>query len=203
MNFAIAAAFLLGALAWTLVEYLLHRFVGHGQRRRMPSSPWARLTPRGFLGAFNDEHLRHHADARYFAPTSQKVVAALVVGSVFAAVGTLLVGPVLGPAFAVGFSVTYATYEVLHRRIHTHAPRGRYGRWLRRHHLYHHFKTPRLNHGVTSPLWDKVARTELRLDDGEPLRVPQNLAPPWMTDGCGGVWRELAHDYVVAAGARP
>ncbi len=202
MIFAIVAAFLLGALAWTVVEYLLHRFVGHGPRRPVPASPWARLTPRGFLAAFNDEHLRHHADAKYFTPTSQKVVAALVTTGVYAAVGALLVGPVVGSAFAVGFSLTYATYEVLHRRIHTHRPRGRYGRWLRRHHLFHHFKTPRSNHGVTSPLWDKVARTERRLDDGQPLRVPHHLAPPWMTDEGGSVWRELAHDYVVAAGGR-
>lgn len=203
MTMGIATAFLLGALAWTAVEYLLHRFVGHGPRRQAPASAWARLTPRGFLGAFNDEHLRHHADARYFAPTSQKVVASLATVIVFGSLGTLLVGPMLGPAFAVGFSVTYAAYEVLHRRIHTHPPRGRYGRWMRRHHLFHHFKTPRLNHGVTSPLWDKVARTERRLDDAHPLRVPRHLAPPWITDARGAVWPELADDYVVVtAGQR-
>lgn len=203
MIIGIATAFLLGALGWTVVEYLLHRFVGHGPRRPAPSSVWARLTPRGFLGAFNDEHLRHHADARYFAPTSQKVAASLVTVIVFGAVGTLLIGPSLGPAFAVGFSLTYAAYEVLHRRIHTHRPRGRYGRWVRRHHLFHHFKTPRLNHGVTSPLWDKVAGTERCLGDGQPLRVPRHLAPAWMTDGCGAMWPELAHDYLVTpAGQR-
>lgn len=199
MIVVVAAAFLLGVLGWTLAEYLLHRFVGHGPRRPPPPSAWARLTPRGFLGAFNDEHLRHHADARYFAPTSQKVVASLATVIVFGATGTLLVGPLAGPAFAAGFSLTYAAYEVLHRRIHTHPPRGPYGRWSRRHHLLHHFKTPRLNHGVTSPLWDKIAGTERRLDHGEPLRVPRHLAPPWITDDGGAVRSELARDYVVAA----
>lgn len=194
---ATAATFVLGALGWTLAEYLLHRFVGHGPRRPVPRSAWGRLTPRGFLGAFNDEHLRHHADARYFAPTSQKVVAAVVTVSAFSALGTLVAGPVLGPAFGLGFGLTYAGYEVLHRRIHTHPPRGTYGRWLRRHHLLHHFKTPRLNHGVTSPLWDKLVRTERRFD-GEPLRVPRALAPPWMTDGRGVLHPELGREYVLA-----
>ena len=191
--------FVTGAFTWTGIEYLLHRFVGHGRRRPAPSSLWRRLTPSGFLGAFNDEHLRHHADARYFAPTSQKVVAAIVVASVLTTVGTLLVGAMAGAAFGIGFALMYATYEVLHRRIHTHAPHGRYGRWLRRHHLFHHFKTPRMNHGVTSPLWDKLTRTERRLPDGEPLRVPRHLAPPWMVDAQGGVQAEFAQEYVIPA----
>ncbi len=199
MTAALVPAFLLGGLGWTAVEYLLHRFVGHGPRRPVPRSRWARLTPRGFLGAFNDEHLRHHADARYFAPTSQKVFAALAATIVLTGIGTLVVGVATGFAFAVGFGLTYASYEVLHRRIHTHPPRGRYGRWLRRHHLHHHFKTPRMNHGVTSSLWDKVARTERRPDADEPLRVPRHLAPPWMIDGRGAVRRELAHEYVIPA----
>lgn len=191
-------AALLGALTWTGVEYLLHRFVGHGPRRQPPPTLLRRLTLQGFLGAFNDEHLRHHADARYFAPTSQKVGAAIVVAIVFATIGSVVAGPTIGTAYALGFAGMYGTYEILHRRVHTHGPRGRYGRWRRRHHLFHHFKTPRMNHGVTSPVWDKAARTEEVLAPNEPLRVPRHLAPPWMTDGAGRVHAAYADEYVIA-----
>ena len=42
-------------------------------------------------------------------------------------------------AFTTGMISTYAAYEILHRRIHTHPPANAYGRWMRRSHLYHHF----------------------------------------------------------------
>lgn len=192
------AAFVLGGATWTVSEYLLHRFVGHGPRREPPATLWRRVTPAGFLGAFNDEHLRHHADARYFAPTSQKLTAAAFVVIVLGALGSVLVGRALGGAYAVGFVMVYGAYEIIHRRIHTHGPRGRYSRWQRRHHLFHHFKTPRLNHGVTSPVWDKVWGTEVVLPDDEPLRVPRHLAPPWMIASDGTIHAAYAGDYRIA-----
>jgi sterol desaturase/sphingolipid hydroxylase (fatty acid hydroxylase superfamily) len=32
-------------------------------------------------------------------------------------------------------------------------------RWLRRHHLQHHYAAPDQNFGVSSPLWDIIFRT--------------------------------------------
>ncbi|MBI2391172.1 MAG: sterol desaturase family protein [Deltaproteobacteria bacterium] len=195
-------AFLAGALTWSASEYVIHRFVGHGRKRTRPRTIAAQLTPSGLAAAFNAEHLAHHADPSYFAPTSQKVAAAVVVTGTAAAVGSLLLGPRRGLSFAVGFGASYAAYEVLHRRVHTHPPRGRYGRWLRRHHLFHHHKTPRSNHGVTTPLWDRVFDTEVPVS--ERIRVPRRAAPPWMLDERGGLRPELAADYeLVGAGDSP
>ena len=191
-------AFLAGAAAWSISEYTLHRFVGHGPRRRRPSG-LSLLTPKGLMAAFNEEHLAHHADPMYFAPTSQKVVAAVVVTTAAAAVGSAFVGPRRAISFALGFSSTYLAYEVLHRRVHTHAPRNAYGRWLRRHHLYHHHKSPRMNHGVTSPLWDRVFGTEVKVDDR--MRVPRRAAPKWMLDDSGAVRPEYATDFEIGGNA--
>ena len=47
------------------------------------------------------------------------------------------------------------------------------------HHLHHHFRNPKANHGVTSPVWDHVFRTA---DPVEVVRVPRKLAPFWLTD---------------------
>jgi hypothetical protein len=173
-------SFLAGALTWSASEYAIHRFVGHGPKRERPAGLRAFLTPSGLAASFNEEHLAHHTDPSYFAPTHQKVVAAIAVTTAAAAIGSLLVGPRRGISYALGLGAMYAGYEVVHRRIHTHAPRGHYSRWVRRHHLYHHHKSPRTNHGVTSALWDKVFETEVEVK--ERLRVPRRAAPKWMVD---------------------
>lgn len=187
--------FAAGALTWSALEYGIHRFVGHGPRRTRPKSILAQLTPSGIAAAFNEEHLAHHTDHRYFAPTSQKAAAAVLVTGAAAAVGSLILGPRRGLSFALGLGATYVGYEVVHRRIHTHGPTGAYGRWMWRHHLYHHFKSPRMNHGVTSPVWDKVFETEVKVE--ERMKIPRRHAPDWLIDESGNVRPEYAADYEV------
>lgn len=169
--------FLLGAVAWSAAEYAIHRFVGHGPKREVPTSLLRRATLSGLAAEFNREHLAHHADPTYFAPTERKLLAAAVAIPVATLALTPIVGVRRAMSFATGFAVAYGAYEVAHRRIHTHPAKTRYGRWMRRHHLAHHYKTPRANHGVTSPVWDRVFGTEKPLDR---IRVPQKMAPVWM-----------------------
>lgn len=172
----------LGALAWTLAEYLLHRFHGHHARGR---------------NHFSREHLRHHGRRHYFAPTWQKVATAAPVLGGMGVLAALVAGAT-GVAFTVGFGVAYAGYEVLHRRIHTHPPRGPYGRWARLHHLFHHFGDPWSNHGVTTSLWDHVFRTWVA--PGR-VGVPPHMAMRWLLDESRAVRPEYAADY--ALGRRP
>lgn len=188
-------AFAAGVAAWSAAEYALHRYVGHGPRRRRPPRWYQRLTPSGLLAEFNEEHLAHHADPTYFAPTERKALAALVVTSAAGALGSLVAGPRRGWGFALGLGLTYAGYELVHRFIHTRPPTGPYSRWVRRHHLLHHFRAPRMNHGVTSPLWDHAFSTEVP-DPGR-LRVPAKHAPPWMVDAGGAVREAYRDDYDV------
>ncbi len=152
------ALLIAGAFTWSCLEYLIHRFLGHGLKGRIRVSR---------------EHLAHHSDPNYFTPTVQKVALGLVFGVVIFALGRLLLGNALALTFCVGFLSAYGFYEVLHRRIHTHAPLGRYGEMVRKHHLSHHFTDARLRHGVTSRIWDRVFGT-----NGKPavVRVPRKLA---------------------------
>ncbi len=154
--------FIAGALGWSLSEYLLHRFVGHGLKGRVRMSR---------------EHLAHHSNPDYFAPTYQKVALAAVWVLVLFALTRMLWGGALALCFTSGFITTYAFYEFLHRRIHTHAPMGRYGQMVRRHHLAHHFTDARLYHGVTSRIWDRVFHTHGPVTR---VRVPRKLATQWM-----------------------
>jgi len=176
----IPAAFVGGAFLWSFTEYAMHNWRGHKGKGKNP---------------FSREHLAHHADSDYFTPTYKKVRTASVV--------TLLVLPPLawagglpfGVALVAGFLASYIGYEVLHRRIHTHPPTGPYGRWARKHHFYHHFSRPNLNHGVTSPIWDVVFGT---LERPEVVRVPAKKAMSWLLDPeTGDVAAPYAADYVV------
>jgi hypothetical protein len=112
-------------------------------------------------------------------------------------VASVVGGTATGLLFTAGFIGMYLCYEVLHRRAHTHPPRGSYGRWLRRNHFAHHFADPRRAHGVTTPLWDFVFATRLAVDR---VRVPRRLAMPWLVDARSELLPAHAEDYELVGG---
>ena len=169
MILSVLAAFLLGAITWTFLEYVIHRWLGHDVRTR----------PNPFAA----EHVRHHSQGDYFAPAWKKGLSALVAVALLIGPSVALAGAVVGSSFALGFVSMYIAYEVLHRRDHTHPGRGSYMRFLRRHHFYHHFTDPSCNHGVTSPVWDWVFGT---LRAPGLIRVPPKLAMRWLLDPSTG-----------------
>ena len=177
-------AVLLGAVGWSLAEYLLHRFVFHGASATR-------------LGA--GEHRRHHAQVDYFAPWWQKALAASLATAVLLPLASVIGGAVSGLAFTAGFIGMYLVYEILHRRAHTHPPRGTYGRWRRRNHFAHHFADPKRAMGVTSPVWDFVFATTLPVAK---VRVPRRLAMPWLIDAQGEIWPAHVGDYELVGSAR-
>jgi len=177
-----ALAVLLGVTTWSLLEYVLHRFLGH-DRRTMPNF-------------FSIEHTRHHSEGNYFAPTWKKgLVALAILGLVYTLVG-FVADASIAAAYTVGVVAMYVTYEVIHRRAHTHEGIGSYGRFIRRHHFHHHFANPHSNHGVTSPIWDHVFGTYEPVGQ---VRVPIKLAMKWLFDPSTGEVRErfAAHYRVV------
>jgi sterol desaturase/sphingolipid hydroxylase (fatty acid hydroxylase superfamily) len=176
------AALVLGALGWTLAEYLLHRFDGHGMKGRTP---------------FSREHLAHHTDPASFAPWSLKLALALVVLGLLSAVLVPLLG-LTGLSATVGFTGGWLGYEWVHRRLHTHAAATAYGRWARRHHFQHHFNDASANHGVTSPVWDWLFGT---LAPAAIVRVPRRHAPVWLVAD-GELLPRHADDYALRGRSR-
>ncbi len=173
------AAALLGVLTWTLLEYLIHRLLGHHPRTR--PNPFA------------SEHVRHHAEGDYFAPTWKKLLAAVALTALLAVPMSRLGAP--GLAYLLGLMGFYGLYEVLHRRAHTHAGVGAYGRWVRTNHFAHHYSDARSNHGVTTPLWDWVFGTSRPVTT---VRIPRKFAMSWLLDPASGAVRaEHADRFVV------
>lgn len=173
------AAALLGALTWTLLEYVIHRWLGHRWRRN----------------PFGVEHVRHHAEGNYFAPSWKKLGVAALFGALLVLPAVALAGRALGGAYVAGLMGFYGAYELLHRLEHTFAGIGPYGRWAREHHLHHHYVDPRTNHGVTSPIWDLVFRTYRK---PRVISVPRKLCVPWLIDpATGGIRASHARRFVL------
>lgn len=166
-----------GWLAWTLGEYLIHRFAMHALRGR---------------GITSREHLNHHADRdsileKWFLAWTGVVIVGLTLGTT------------LHAAVGVGWVLGYGFYDLQHWRAHKRPPRSRYQRWLRRHHFHHHFGHPKDNLGVTWPLWDLAFGTYHRPGV---IRVPRRMAMVWLLDNQGDVRPEHAADYQVAGTAQ-
>lgn len=179
LDLSMVFSFLVGFCMWPAVEYSMHAGLGH-------------LYLRGKT-TFSRQHTRHHAEKDWFAPTWQKVAAAVPVLAVTFVLCYFLVGFKHASALTFGFAFMYFIYELVHLRAHTHPPKGRYGRWVRRHHFAHHFQSPRKNHGVTTPIFDYVFGTHV--DPGK-VKVPERFALRWLINpATGDVWDYLADDY--------
>jgi sterol desaturase/sphingolipid hydroxylase (fatty acid hydroxylase superfamily) len=144
----ILAAVLAGMFAWTLAEYVLHRWVFHWTN----DEPWGRRIHFLLHGVHHD--YPNDRD-RLVMPLLTSVPLSVLFYAVF--VGTL--GRTLGePAFA-GFVVGYLFYDGTHYYVHHFVPKGRWGKLLRRHHMTHHFADHDGGFGVSTPLWDVVLGT--------------------------------------------
>lgn len=139
---------LAGVLGWTLLEYVLHRFVFHWR----PQGPLGRQFH--FL-----IHGIHHLDPwdatrLVFPPLAGFLVAAPLFGLLWLALPP-------GPALAVmgGLLSGYMLYDMTHYHVHHRTCRTRWGKFLKKYHLAHHHKHPYAMYGVSSPLWDLVFRT--------------------------------------------
>ena len=143
----VAGFFLLGVLFWTLLEYVIHRYVFHYE-------PKTRLGKRLHY-IIHGVHHDYPSDARRLVmPPSISVPLAFFFYGVF----LLIFARFASSAFA-GLVFGYVCYDMLHYATH-HFPmkRGAW-LWLKHYHLRHHFKDDRVGYGISSPLWDYVFRT--------------------------------------------
>lgn len=139
--------FLAGALFFTLVEYLVHRFFYH----MSTESPRKSRIQYIFHGVHHD----HPRDKKRLAlpPLMSVLVTAMFVGMFW-----LLMGRI-GLAFGGGFMTGYATYLLAHYAIHVYSPPKNFLGAIWKHHNLHHFADTEGAFGVSSPLWDHVFGT--------------------------------------------
>lgn len=148
-----------GALAFFTSEYTTHRFLFHA---RPSDKSWIRKLQHRL-------HYDHHADPGrldlLFLPPWFTVPVTIVYFAVYL---------VITQSSALAFSLTFGSlfalvyYEWVHYVAHiAFAPVTPYGRWIKKYHLWHHFKNERLWFGVTNPSVDLVMRTYRPVQDVE------------------------------------
>jgi sterol desaturase/sphingolipid hydroxylase (fatty acid hydroxylase superfamily) len=74
------------------------------------------------------------------------------------------------PLFVAGIMQAYIAEEWIHHSVHFSQFKGRYFRYIERHHLYHHSpKGSKVGYGLTSSLWDVVWQTRIPETDRRAL----------------------------------
>jgi sterol desaturase/sphingolipid hydroxylase (fatty acid hydroxylase superfamily) len=143
-----AGVFAVGFLAWTLAEYVLHRYVFH----------WIEDSPRGKRIHFLLHGVHHdwpNDGGRLVMPLGFSIP----LGAIFYFGYVALFGRALGEPFYAGFVLGYLFYDGSHYAIHHFAMKSRFGRWVKKHHMQHHHADHDGGFGVSTPLWDHVFRT--------------------------------------------
>ena len=172
LAFAVPFGFALlaiGALVFFVSEYTTHRFMLHAPPQK--NAFVLRLQHR----LHYDHHVNPSELRLLFLPVWFVVpVAALTFGIYFAitrdaaASVALLLGSVLGLLW----------YEWVHYVAHIpFVPKTPFGRWIKKYHLWHHFKNERMWFGVTNPSMDLVGRTYARVDEIDRSSTTRVLYP--------------------------
>ncbi|MDR3370883.1 sterol desaturase family protein [Rhodoferax sp.] len=127
---------LAGLLMWTLIEYAMHRFVFHG------------------MEPFQSLHAEHHRRPLALIATPTLVSVTLIAVLVWLP-ATLTGGFWLGSGAALGVTLGYFIYGVIHHGVHHWRVKNAWMRHCKRQHAIHHHN-PRINYGVTMLWWDRT-----------------------------------------------
>ena len=148
-------AFLAGiAMIWTFIEYVVHRFVFHFRPRNR--TQWQLIFL--FHGV---HHYQPHVKTRLVMPPAVSIPGGLLFYGLFHLLLDVILGlPFLvAPTFA-GTVLGYVAYDMIHYATHHLPVKGSVMKFLKRHHMEHHFKTPDARFGVSTSFWDQVFRTD-------------------------------------------
>ncbi len=156
----------MGLLAWTLLEYILHRWVLHYQ-------------PTSVLGCaiLARLHIRHHEVP---ADQTEVCVPFLLSLPLLATIyGTLLLfggGTEAALLFVFGVGLMMAIYDLTHFSTHYMEPSNGLLKALKKNHMLHHYSDHAERFGVTSPFWDHVFGTQGQTARSKPA-PDKDLAP--------------------------
>jgi sterol desaturase/sphingolipid hydroxylase (fatty acid hydroxylase superfamily) len=130
-----------GLVAWTFVEYVVHRWVFHE------------------VPFFEKYHDAHHAEPLALIGVPSFASSAIILAGFFLA-PLALTGIVFASGFASGALLGYAGYMAVHHAVHHARPRpGTMLYRARLRHMAHHYHGVHGNYGVTTGLWDHLFAT--------------------------------------------
>ncbi|MHA6279581.1 sterol desaturase family protein [Salinimicrobium sp. CAU 1759] len=139
--------FLGGLFFFTLVEYLMHRYLYH-----IPATTERR---KKISYTMHGVHHDHPKDKTRLAmpPVLSLLIATILFILYRAVLGDLVFG------FLAGFLVGYAGYLAIHYSVHVFRVPNNILKVLWHHHAIHHYREDDRAFGVSSPFWDHVFGT--------------------------------------------
>ena len=146
---------LAGLVIWTFTEYTLHRFVFHFP----PKNEWQ--TRLAFLF-----HGIHHAQPQSKTRLVMPPVVSIPLAGLFFLLFRLIFGfsgaqsDFLVYGLFAAFMIGYLSYDMIHYATHHFKLRSKWLKYIKLYHMQHHYKTPNMRFGVSSPLWDIVFGTK-------------------------------------------
>jgi 4-hydroxysphinganine ceramide fatty acyl 2-hydroxylase len=143
----VAGLFVLGILLWTLLEYLIHRYIFHYE-------PKSHLGKRLHYIVHGVHHDYPNDARRLVMPPSISVPLAVLFYILF-----LLIFGHLAPGVFAGLVFGYVCYDMLHYATHHFPMKRGLWLWLKQYHLRHHYKDDDAGFGISSPIWDYVFGT--------------------------------------------
>lgn len=149
--------YILGVLAWTWVEYKIHRYILHG---RFPDGPGLQHVAHRL---FDHLHVQHHErpwDGNHINGTIKDHLWIL----------PFFLASLLLPAWSLTALLAGLTHagiaeEWVHHSVHFYHFDNLYFRYIKRHHMFHHSpRGDKLGFGLTNGFWDIVYGTRFSAD---------------------------------------
>lgn len=140
-------AFAGGILLWTLIEYVIHRWVFHYHPKSESGKKIHFLV-----------HGIHHDYPRDATRLVMPLLVSVPLAIFFYYLFMLLFWKYNMLVFS-GFVLGYVSYDSIHYATHHINLKGKIGSFLRTYHLRHHYEDEHTAYGVSNPLWDYVFRS--------------------------------------------
>ncbi|ORX34789.1 hypothetical protein BD324DRAFT_653047 [Kockovaella imperatae] len=146
------AAFFVGNVIWTILEYTLHRFLFHVDYY-LPDANWAMML-----------HFLLHGIHHYLPMDRLRLVMPptlfLALETPFTRLAHIIFPAPVANGIIAGSFTFYMLYDCMHYALH-HTRLPQYMAEMKKYHLAHHYKNFELGFGVTSKIWDYVFNTVL------------------------------------------
>lgn len=132
-----------GWVAWTLIEYCMHRWSFHatGQSKSQQKD------------TFNHHHHHTHPDSMIFNNLHRSISIVTILGGVF----TIFGGP-LWLCYPAGLIAGFSGYMLIHWFLHQPIA-IRVFPMLVKQHVWHHCRYPNKCYGITSTFWDRLFKS--------------------------------------------
>lgn len=147
---------ILGIYNWTLIEYVLHRFLFHGEEYWLPANNTA------YVAHFLLHGIHHAYPQDRYRLVFPVVPGYFIMFFVLVPLYRAIIPEFMFDAFMGGSFLGYIIYDMIHYFVHHSSPKDGYWKDVKIYHMQHHYKDGKNGYGVSQRFWDIVFNTELK-----------------------------------------